>query len=72
MNVDLNVCYPCTSPLKIIKTHTVMIYYIVHGFFVTIMVTTKRPHVCILIDSLLEVRYIETDIHLHIACLDAH
>ena len=60
-NVDLNVRYPCTSPLKIID--------IVHGLFVTIMVTTKRPYECILIDSLLEVRYIETDIHIHTACL---
>ena len=73
MNVDLNVHYLCTSPLKIIETHTVMIlYYIVHGLFVTIMVTTKRPYVRILIDSLLVVRYIETHIHIHTACLDVH
>ena len=43
-----------------------------HGLFVTIMVTTKRPYECILIDSLLGVRYIETDIHIHTACLDVH
>ena len=45
---------------------------IVHGLFVTIIVTTKRPYVCILIDSLLGVRYIVTDIHIHTACLDVH
>ena len=44
-------------------------YYIVHGLFVTIMVTTKRLYVCILLDSLLGVRYIETGIHIHTACL---
>ena len=69
MNVDLNVRHPCTSPLKIIEIHTVMI---VHDLFVTIMVITKRPHVCILIDSLLGVRYIETGIHIHTACLGVH
>ena len=38
---------------------------IFHGLFVTIMVTTEKPHACILIDSLLGVRYIETDIDIH-------
>ena len=71
MNVDLNVCYPCTSPLKIIVLHHA-VYYIVHDLFVTIMVTTKTPHTCILIDNLLGVRYIETDIHIHTAYLDVH
>ena len=36
------------------------------------MVTTNEPHACILIDVLLGVRYIETDIHIHTACLDFH
>ena len=53
-------------------TLKLMQYNIVHGLFVTIMVTTKRPYVCILIDSLLGVRYIETVIHIHTAFLDAH
>ena len=48
-------------------------FYRREGLFVTIMVTIKRPHnILRLIDSLLGVKYIETDIHIHTTCLNVH
>ena len=47
-------------------------FYRREGLFVIIMVTIKRPHILRLIDSLLGVKYIETDIHIHTTCLDVH
>ena len=56
MNVDLNVHYPCTSPLKIIETHMVMILLYCPWSLCYHYGDTKRPYVCMLIDSLLGVR----------------
>ena len=55
--------YPECHPLLYITTENnyvtepdaVLIYCPCHGLFVTIMVTTKKSHACILIDSLLGV-----------------
>ena len=61
-----------TETIIVIKRSCIL--YRREGLFVTVMVTIKRSHILRLIDSLLGVKYIETDIHVHTACLaiDVH
>ena len=49
--------------MKLAKISPDKIFHVYGVNFLTIMVATKRPHICIPIDSLLGVRYIEIDIN---------